>query len=83
MEAMRDFLEDFEAGKRQGDTWMRTLLALGGRQSSHVNPVSEHLRSRGLNVTIEAVPYEFQRGGNQMMRVRAMRRHHHFNADQD
>jgi hypothetical protein len=28
------------------------------------------LLEAGLDVSIEAVPYEFQRGGNQMMRVR-------------
>ena len=48
------------------------LLALGGRPSSHVTPVSEYLRHRGLSVTIETVPYEFQRGGNQMMRVQVI-----------
>jgi hypothetical protein len=47
------------------------LLALGARLSSHVAPVSDGLRNRGLDVTIETVRYEFQRGGNQMMRVRA------------
>jgi hypothetical protein len=47
------------------------LLALGGRLSSHVGPVSDYLRNRGLSVTIETVPYEFRRGGNQMMRVLA------------
>ena len=47
------------------------LLALGAQPSPHVEPVSKFLRDHGLNVTIETVPYEFQRGGNQMMRVRA------------
>ena len=45
------------------------LLALGGQPSPHVFPVVEHLRESGLEVTIEVVPYEFQRGGNQMMRI--------------
>jgi hypothetical protein len=47
------------------------LLALGGQRSPHVAPVSERLRADGYNVSIDQVPYEFQRGGNQMMRVRA------------
>ena len=47
------------------------LLALGGRPSPHVEPVAATLRARGYSVSIEAVPYEFQRGGNQMLRVRA------------
>ena len=47
------------------------LLALGGQPSPHVEPVAAMLRARGHHVSIEAVPYEFQRGGNQMLRVRA------------
>lgn len=31
----------------------------------------EDLRASGFTVSIERVPYEFQRGGNEMMRVRA------------
>jgi hypothetical protein len=46
------------------------LLALGGRRSSHVDPVAAALRYEGFAVSIERVEYEFQRGGNEMMRVR-------------
>jgi hypothetical protein len=46
------------------------LLALGGQSSPLVTPVAAACRSRGFEVSIEAVPYEFQRGGNQMMRIR-------------
>jgi hypothetical protein len=45
------------------------LLALGGARSRHVEVVSERLREDGFAVVVETVPYEFQRGGNQMMRV--------------
>jgi len=45
------------------------LLALGGGPSPHVEPVAEALRRRGFEVSIEAVPYEFVRGGNRMMRI--------------
>jgi hypothetical protein len=45
------------------------LLALNGVPSCHVRPVTESLEQRGLRITIETVAYEFQRGGNQMMRV--------------
>jgi hypothetical protein len=48
------------------------LLALGGRRSPYVDPVVISSRRRGHEVTIEVVPYEFQRGGNQMMRIRAI-----------
>jgi len=46
------------------------LLALGGQPSVHVEPVCARLRAEGHHVSIEAVPYEFQKGGNQMLRVR-------------
>jgi hypothetical protein len=46
------------------------LLALGSRPSPYVETVAASMRSGGCHVTVEAVPYEFQRGGNQMMRIR-------------
>ena len=45
------------------------LLALDGRQSSYVDLVADSSRRRGDEVAIDVVPYEFQRGGNQMMRI--------------
>jgi hypothetical protein len=47
------------------------LLALGGERSAHVDPVMEAMRQDGHDVAIVTVPYEFQRGGNQMMRITA------------
>lgn len=46
------------------------LLALDARPSAHVVPLTTHLRDLGYEVSVDAVPDEFQRGGNQMMRVR-------------
>lgn len=46
------------------------LLALGAVPSPLVALVTDELRGRGFDVSIERVPYEFQRGGNHMMRVR-------------
>lgn len=46
------------------------LLALGGKRSSYVELVARMLDERGYAVSIERVSYEFQRGGNQMMRIR-------------
>ena len=46
------------------------LLALGGAPSPFVEICADALRSAGLDVSIERVSYEFQRGGNEMMRVR-------------
>lgn len=45
------------------------LVALGAVRSSHVAAVTERLRRAGHSVRIEKVDYEFQRGGNEMMRV--------------
>ena len=46
------------------------LLALGAVRSRHIEPIVDDLRRRGAEVSIDTVPYEFQRGGNQMMRIR-------------
>ena len=45
------------------------LLALGGQPSPHLEPVTAALASAGFDARVEGVPYEFQRGGNQMLRV--------------
>jgi hypothetical protein len=60
-----------EMGRIAGEVRVFPLLALGGSPSCHVAPVSERLQKEGYTVSIDAVPYEFQRGGNQMMRVRS------------
>ncbi len=46
------------------------LLALGGSRSPHVDHCADDLRGSGFDVVIQGVPYEFQRGGDQMMRIR-------------
>lgn len=48
------------------------LLALGGERSPFVDENVARLRSGGFGVTLERVPYEFQRGGNEMMRIRPL-----------
>ena len=49
------------------------LLELGGHRSPHIAPCVDELREAGHDVSIESVSYEFQRGGNQMMRIRTHR----------
>lgn len=49
------------------------LLTLGGTPSPFVESCASDLRAAGSNVSIERVPYEFQRGGNEMMRIRRRR----------
>jgi hypothetical protein len=46
------------------------LIALGGAPSPFVHRCADLLRENGYDVSVERVAYEFQRGGNQMMRVR-------------
>lgn len=46
------------------------LLALGGARSPYIDRIVEDTRNAGHEVAIEIVPYEFQRGGNQMIRIR-------------
>jgi hypothetical protein len=46
------------------------LLALDASPSTLVERVVSQLQADGLDVSIEEVPYEFQRGGNKMMRIR-------------
>jgi len=46
------------------------LLALGAKPSPLATPIADACRTWGFRVSIETVPYEFQRGGNQMMRIR-------------
>ncbi len=46
------------------------LLQLGGLPSPHVQGVMEFFRSQGCEVALESVDYEFQKGGNQMLRLR-------------
>jgi hypothetical protein len=46
------------------------LLALGGQRSLFVDSCVEDLDGSGHQVTLERVPYEFQRGANEMMRIR-------------
>jgi hypothetical protein len=45
------------------------LLALGGQRSAYVDDILSFLDQCGYDVSIEPVPYEFQRGGNEMMRI--------------
>lgn len=45
------------------------LLQIGGTPSPHVGGVVDEFSSRGLDVRVERVAYEFQRGGNRMLRL--------------
>ena len=53
-----------------GEARIFPLLQLGATPSPHVRPVSAHFRAEGYEVAQVPVSYEFQRGGNQMLRIR-------------
>lgn len=53
-----------------GEARIFPLLELGAIKSRHVDAVGARLIAEGYRVSIETVPYEFQRGGNQMMKVK-------------
>ncbi len=46
------------------------LLELGARPSRHLEPVIAQLATDGYAVEVKSVPYEFQKGGNRLLRVR-------------
>ncbi len=41
-----------------------------GKTSPHLEPVMYELKERGYEALVEKVPYEFQKGGDEMLRVR-------------
>jgi hypothetical protein len=53
-----------------GEVRVFPLLGLDGKPSPHVAPVLSHLSGKGLRADVDAVPYEFQQGGDRMLRVR-------------
>lgn len=59
-----DPLYDFSAEVR-----IFPLLELGSVTSRHLDAVLASLRDSGYDCSMETVPYEFQHGGNAMLRV--------------
>ena len=47
------------------------LLELGAKKSRHLETVIDRLENDGFVIDIKKVSYEFQRGGNEMLRVTA------------
>ncbi|MBE9009884.1 SAM-dependent methyltransferase [Pseudanabaenaceae cyanobacterium LEGE 13415] len=48
------------------------LLNMTGEPSPFIEPVMQTLKEQGYQVNLRQVPYEFQRGGNQMMQVKTL-----------
>lgn len=47
------------------------IIKLNGEPSSYVEPVIQSLANQGFNIQIQTVGYEFQKGGNQMLKIRS------------
>jgi hypothetical protein len=45
------------------------LIKLDGESSPYLELVLEDLSNKGFNVRVQSVDYEFQKGGNQMLRI--------------
>lgn len=45
------------------------LLTYNSDLSPYVNPIAGYMKGKGFTVSLEKVPYEFQREGNMMMRI--------------
>ena len=45
------------------------LLTLAGTPYPHLETIYTGIRDSGHSYTLEKVPYEFQRGGNTMLRI--------------
>lgn len=52
------------------ETRVFPLLELGARKSRHLEKIICRLDKEGFAVSLEKVPYEFQKGGNEMLRVK-------------
>ena len=52
-----------------GEVRIFPMLDLDGNLSTHLAPVVSALKAQGLAPELRAVPYEFQRGGNRMLRI--------------
>jgi hypothetical protein len=45
------------------------LHGFSGVESEHLNPIVTELKKRSFRVEIQETPYEFQKGGNKMLRI--------------
>jgi hypothetical protein len=53
-----------------GEVRIFPLLEMTGKKSAFVEPVTSAMHKLGFCVSVEKVNYEFQRGANEMMRIR-------------
>jgi hypothetical protein len=58
-----------ELGRVSNEVRVFPLLEMGGAPSRHIDQVVVALGRRGFSAERVRVPYEFQRGGNEMLRI--------------
>ena len=54
------------------ETRIFPIMDLTSSRSVHLEEAILQLEAVGLNATVETVPYEFQKGGNQMLRIQPL-----------
>ena len=52
-----------------GEVRIFPLLTYNSELSQHVEPIMASVQGTGRRASIERIPYEFQRGGNEMLRI--------------
>jgi len=60
-----------ELGRVAREVRIFPLLELGAKRSRHLDPVVATLQQEGCRVEIKQVPYQFQKGGNELLIVRS------------
>jgi hypothetical protein len=63
------------------ETRIFPLLELGAKKSRRVVKVIDALKTKDFMVSIEKVPYEFQKGGNEMLKIRTHNNHMHLKSN--
>lgn len=58
-----------ELSRVAGEVRVFPLLDLECKPSAHLGSVRSHFTARGFTAEVSTVPYEFQRGGNRMLRL--------------
>lgn len=48
------------------------VLTLDGSPSPHLGPIAERLANHGFGTELRRVPYEFQKGGNEMLLIKPL-----------
>ena len=56
------------------ETRIFPILELGAKRSRHIDKATNDLSKHGFQWSIDKTPYEFQKGGNEMLRIKSLSR---------